>query len=118
MPRDYEDIFDLDDLSDDELRSLIRAELEDYETLDSDNILVRVTNGVVELSGRVGTDEERRIADHVLSDVVGVSRYQNNLLVDPVRRDEEPEAVDDHLGNAAARGEDQLGGADEMNSDP
>ena len=118
MPRDYEDIFDLDDLSDEELRSLIRAELEDYETLDSDNILVRVSNGTVELSGRVGTEEERRIADHVLSDVVGVTRYQNNLVVDAVRRDEEPEAIDDHLGNVAARGEDQLGGDDQMSSDP
>src|ERR671939_1182328 len=118
MPRDYEDIFDLDDLSDDELRSLIRAELEDYETLDPDNILVRVTDGMVELSGRVGTEEERRIADHVLSDVLGIARYQNNLLVDPVRRDEEPEAVDDHLGDAAARGEHQLGGDDHMSTDP
>src|ERR687886_2838077 len=102
MARDYEDIFDLDDLSDDELRSLIRAELEDYETLDSDNILVRVTNGMVELSGRVGTEEERRIADHVLSDVVGVSRYQNNLVVDAVRRDEEAESGEDPLGHAGA----------------
>src|SRR5918912_2734125 len=118
MPSDYEDIFDLDDLSDDELRSLIRAELEDYDTLDSDNILVRVTNGVIELSGRVGTEEERRIAEHVLTDVVGVTRYQNNLLVDPVRRDEEPEEVDEHLGEAAARGEDQLGGRDFMSTDP
>jgi hypothetical protein len=118
MPRDYEDLYDLDDLSDDELQSLIRAELDDYDTLDADNILVRVTEGEVVLSGRVGTEEERRIAEHVLTDVIGVTRFSNDLVVDEVRRDEEPEAVDDHLGNALARGEDQLGGSDEMNADP
>ena len=119
MPRDYEDLFNLDDLNDDELQSLIRAELEDYDTLDSDNILVRVTGGEVVLSGRVGTEEERRIAEHVLTDVVGVTRFANNLVVDQVRRDEEPEAVDDHLGDAAAHGEDQIGGRDDgLNEDP
>lgn len=118
MARDYEDIYDLDDLGDDELKSLIRDELASYDTLDVDNILVRVTNGEVVLSGRVGTEEERLIADHVLTDVVGVERYRNELLVDPVRRDEEPEAADDHYGNVQARGEDQLGGTDESQSDP
>jgi hypothetical protein len=119
MPRDYEDLFDLGDLSDDELQSLIRRELEEYDTLDADNILVRVTGGVVELSGRVGTEEERRIAEHVVTDVIGVTRFTNHLVVDEVRRDEEPEAVDEHLAEAAERGEDQLGGRDDtMHTDP
>lgn len=118
MPRDYEDIFDLDDMSDDEIQSLIRQELEDYDTLDADNILVRVTAGEVELTGRVGTEEERRIAEHVLTDVIGVTRYRNDLVVDEVRRDEEPEAADDHIGDALGRGEDQLGGRDRLPSDP
>jgi hypothetical protein len=118
MPRDYEDMYNLDDLSDDDLQSLIREELSEYQTLDVDNILVRVTGGAVELSGRVGTSEERRIAEHVLTDVIGVTRYTNNISVDPIRRDEEPEAADDHVGGARDRGEDQLGGSDQMDQDP
>lgn len=118
MPSDYEDTFHLDDLSDDDLQSLIRTELDEYETIDSDNILVRVRDGEVVLSGRVGTPEERRIAEHIITDVIGVSRYQNNLMVDPIRRDEEPEAADEHMGDVLARGEDQLGGSDDPSSSP
>ena len=113
MPPDYEDTFDLDDLSDDDLQSLIRAELDEYETIDSDNILVRVRGGEVLLSGRVGTSEERSVAEHIITDVIGVSRYRNDLVVDPIRRDEEPEAADEHIGGVLARGEDQLGGSDD-----
>ncbi|HEX6535862.1 MAG TPA: BON domain-containing protein [Gemmatimonadaceae bacterium] len=118
MTRDFEDMYELDDLSDAELRDLIREELAEYDTLDADNILVEVTNGEVVLAGRVGTETERRIADHVLTDVIGVTRFRNELFVDPIRRDEEPEAIDDHLGDAIARGEDQLGGTDRLQQDP
>jgi BON domain len=118
MAHDFEDLYDLDDLSDDDLRALVREELAEYDTLDADNILVEVTDGEVVLTGRVGTETERRIADHVLTDVIGVERYRNELFVDPIRRDEEPEEIDDHLGNVLARGEDQLGGTDRLQEDP
>ena len=97
MARDFEDIFRLDELGDDELRALVREQLADYETVDADNILVTATNGEVVLAGRVGTEEERRVAERILSDVIGLKRYRNDLVVDEIRRDEEPEAVDDHL---------------------
>lgn len=118
MPRDYEDTFELDDLSDEELQALVRAQLADYDTIDADNILVRVNDGEVVLAGRVGTPEERSVADHILTDVIGVSRYRNDLVVDPIRRDEEPEAADDAVADARARGEDQLGGSADMSTDP
>lgn len=117
MGNDYEDTFDLDDLSDPELQELVRAQLDDYDTIDADNILVRVDAGEVLLSGRVGTVQEKEIADHVLTDVIGVTRYRNELVVDPVRRDEEPEAADDAIAEAQARGEDQLGGDADMTTD-
>ena len=101
MARDYEDIFSLDGLGDDELRDLVRQQLADLETLDVDSIVVTVENGVVALSGRVGTESERRVAEHVLTDVIGLSDFQNNLVVDAIRRDEEPEAIDDHLSQVA-----------------
>jgi hypothetical protein len=118
MADDYEDTFDLDDLSDQELQELVRAQLDDYDTIDADNILVKVKNGEVRLSGRVGTVSEREIADHILSDVIGVTNYQNDLFVDEVRRDEEPEAADDAIAVAQAPGEDQLGGDADMTTDP
>lgn len=109
MTRDFEDIFRLDDLSDDELRALVREQLADYETVDADNILVTAANGEVVLAGRVGTEEERRIAERILADVIGLKRYRNDLVVDEIRRDEEPEAVDDHLAESSERDGEPLG---------
>jgi len=99
MARDYEDVFDLGDMSDDDLQSLVREEFDRYGSFDPDNVLVRVRDGLVTLSGRVGSETERRIAERVLTDVIGVTRFENDLVVDPNRRSEEPEAADDHLAD-------------------
>ena len=64
MARDYEDVNDIDDLSDDELRGLVREHLAGDSALDIDDITINVEDGHVILDGRVGTDEERRIAEH------------------------------------------------------
>jgi hypothetical protein len=109
MERDFEDIFRLDELNDDDLRALVRDQLSDYETIDADNILVTATNGEVVLAGRVGTEEERRVAERILSDVIGLKRYRNDLVVDEIRRDEEPEAVDDHLAESRERHGEPIG---------
>ena len=76
MARDYEDFSSIDDL---------------------DDISVVVDQGTVRLEGRVGTEAELRMADHVLTDVVGVVDYDNSLVVDATRRVETPLAIDDHL---------------------
>jgi BON domain len=113
MAQDFENVFDLDDLSDAELRELVRDQLAQDDALDVDGILVHVKDGYVTLSGRVGTEGEKQIADHVLSDVIGLESFSNDLFVDPVRRDEEPEAADEAVARAASRGEDSLlGGSD------
>ncbi|MDQ6827295.1 MAG: BON domain-containing protein [Gemmatimonadota bacterium] len=91
------DIFDLANLDDDELARLVREELADYATLDADSIVVKAKDGMVTLSGRLGTEEERRIAEHVLTDVIGVTEFSNEIFVDPIARDVEPDAVDDHI---------------------
>jgi hypothetical protein len=116
MAQDYENVFDLDDLSDDELRALVREQLAQDDELDADNIVVHVKDAFVTLSGRVGTETEKQIADHVLSDVIGLESYSNDIFIDPVRRDEEPEAADDQAGNAAGRGEDSLLGGTDLNT--
>ncbi len=118
MERDYEDVFGLDGLSDEELRELVRDQLSEYDTVDLDSIVVHAHDGHVTMSGRVGTDEERQIVDHVLTDVIGLAAFTNNLVVDRIHRDEEPAAVDDQLASAMVRGEDELGGSDLDNIDP
>ena len=103
MARDFEDIHDLDDLSDDELRGLVREHLQANNALDIDDLTVFVEDGLVILGGRVGTDGERQIAEHVVSDVVGAQKYRNEIFVDPIRRATSPEAIDEHLADEDRR---------------
>ena len=97
MEKDYEDIRDTDDLSDNELRALVRDAFEQQMAVDPDDVEISVRSGVVNLAGRVGTDEELRIAERIVTDVVGLERVRNNIFVDPIRRAESPEAIDEHL---------------------
>jgi hypothetical protein len=97
MERDFENIHDIDKLSDDELRQLVRNHLAAHNALDPDDLTVGVEDGVVVLAGRVGTEGERRIAERVVTDVLGIMSVRNEILIDPLRRGESPEAVDDHL---------------------
>ncbi|HEX2780526.1 MAG TPA: BON domain-containing protein [Gemmatimonadaceae bacterium] len=109
MARDFEDVHDIDDLSDDELRELVRTHLDAEQALDSDDIRVVVEDGVVALAGRIGTEEELRIAEHVVTDVLGIERFENQLVVDPIARGVSPEAIDDHLADEAERAGKLLG---------
>jgi len=97
MARDFEDIHDLDDLSDDELRDLVREHLAANQGIDADEISVTVEDGRVLLEGRVGTDQERRVAEHIVTDALGIEACENNIFVDASRRIEAPEAADDAL---------------------
>jgi hypothetical protein len=117
MAQDFENVFDLDDLSDAELRGLVRDQLAQQEALDIDSIVVHVKDGFVTLQGRVGAESEWQIADHVLSDVIGLETYSNDLFIDPVARDDEPEAADEAVARAEDRGEDPLLGGQDLASD-
>ena len=103
MARDFEDLHHLDDLSDDELRGLVRDHLAAHNALDIDDITVTVRDGRVTLEGRVGTDGERLIAEHVVTDLVGAQRCQNDIFVDPARRALSPEPIDEHLADEDRR---------------
>src|SRR5436853_4355826 len=102
MARDFEDVHDIDDLSDDELRGLVREHLAADSALDIDDLSIQVESGHVILEGRVGTDEERRIAEHIVTDVLGIEDYENNIFVDPVRRAINSEAADDNVADEEA----------------
>ena len=117
MPHDYEDLFDLGDLSDDELRDLIVDELGERDDLDARRIVVHVRDARVVLTGTVGTGGERRIAEHVLTDVVGVSDYRNDLAIDPVQRSGEPRAADDYRERVASHDGRRIDESYDMSSD-
>lgn len=89
MARDYEDLHDLESLDDTELRDLVRERLAGTSGVDADNITVRVVNGTVHLLGRIGTEGELRIAEHVVTDTLGISNFENELVVDANRRSEQ-----------------------------
>jgi BON domain len=117
VAKDFEDIRDTDDLSDNELRALIRDTFEQQLLFDPDDVEVSVHNRVVSLSGRVGTEEELRIAERVVTDLVGLEKVKNNLFVDPIRRAESPEAIDEHLVDEELH-EDLLLGGRARSEDP
>ncbi len=97
MAHDFEDIHDIDDLNDDELRALVRTHLAADPSVDEADISVSVEDGVVKLAGRVGTEGEMQIAEHIVTDVLGIERFENEIVVDQMRRAESPEAIDEHL---------------------
>jgi hypothetical protein len=99
MGHDFEDIDDVEDLSDTELRDVVRDRLAEHRGLDPRDITVSVHDRVVALDGRVGTDSERRIAERVVTDLMGIETVRNNLVVDSLRRAESPEAIDDHIAD-------------------
>jgi hypothetical protein len=109
MKRDYEDTHDIDELDDSELRALVREQLAEHGALDIDEITVKVTDGHVLLAGRVGTDGERQIAEHILTDVLGIEKFTNDLVVDQLARAESPMAIDEHLADEAERAGTLLG---------
>lgn len=84
-------------MSDGELRSLIRERLDEQVSFDPADVEVEVNRGVVRVSGRVGTESELRVVEHLLTDVIGVSQVENDIFVDAIRRAESPIAIDDHL---------------------
>jgi hypothetical protein len=103
MAHDYEDIHNIDSLDDRELRDLVREQLAEHGALDIDDITVRVAEGQVVLSGRVGTEGERRVAEHVLTDVLGIQAFTNELVIDPLRRAISPLDIDEHISDESAR---------------
>ena len=103
MAHDFENIDNIDDLDDDELRSLVRERLREHRGLDLRDITVRVHDGEVELSGRVGTDGERRVAERVVTDSLGITAVRNDLIVDELRRAESPEAADENIADDEER---------------
>lgn len=102
MAQDFENLPGLENMSDGELREFIRDRLDEQVSFDPADVDVSVSRGVARVSGRVGTEAEMRTIEHLLTDVLGLEDFQNDLVVDPIRRAESPVAIDDHLADEAA----------------
>jgi len=102
MQGDYEDIFDTEDMDPNELRRLVRETLRDNRSIDPEDITVHVREGRVILAGRVGTDVEKRVAERVVADRIGLTNVESQLVVDPLRRATSPEAADESVNDEEA----------------
>lgn len=111
MARDFEGMYDLPSMDDEEIRELIADQLADYGDIDPDTIDVQVEAGRVTLTGRVGTEHELQAIEQVLTDVLGVQDLNNEIMVDESRRAEQPEAADEANADRVAREGNNRGGA-------
>lgn len=94
MTRDYENVDGLESMSDQELAERIRQEFRDTPALDPDLVDVRVEEGRVTLTGRVGTEGELQVFEHVVTDVLGIKEIVNEIVVDELVRATASEAAD------------------------
>lgn len=89
------DIFDFSGMTDDELYDLVVQQLREHPEVDEGWIQVAVRDGHVTLSGRVGSDGEVSVAEQVVTEILGIEQFTNELVVDQLHRGEMPEAADD-----------------------
>jgi hypothetical protein len=112
---DRPEAFDLNAMSDDEIRSLLLEQLREQQNLDADWIEVDVQGGRVTLSGRVGTDAEARVAANLVTDVLG-AELNDELMVDETHRGERSAGAD-QAAMEADELERQVGGDSGQQSD-
>ena len=95
MAREYDDIHDIANLDDGELKDLVLQELREYPDIDVDLVEVNVDQGQVRLSGRVGTEQEVQTVEQVITDVLGINNVQNELVIFDAVRGQRSEAADE-----------------------
>jgi hypothetical protein len=93
MADDYEDIYDIESMTDEEIQALVREEVDGHPELDGSGLDFVVADGLVTISGRVGTEAESQSLERMLTDGIGVT-VRNDLVVDDLVRAEQPEGAD------------------------
>jgi hypothetical protein len=111
MAGDFEDIYDLENMTDEEIAELVREELDGYPDLDASGLDIDVRSGKVTVGGRIGTEAELQMVEQVLTDVIGLPSVDNQMMVDSLSRVHQDEAAD--VANAELYGSPrgQRGGA-------
>ena len=109
MKRDFEHMYDFDSMDDAEIESLIVEQFQEIPEIDPDLVDIVVDAGFVELHGRVGTEQELQQIERVVADILGLSRYRNNIVIDELTRAELSEAADEAAIQDADVQDQQLG---------
>jgi hypothetical protein len=118
MASDFEDLYDLDNLDHDEVYDLILQQLHEYGDLDPDLLDIEVQGGFITLGGRVGTEQELQVIENIITDVLGVGNYSNEIMIDDLSRTEQSEAADDARFEADASEEVSALGEGDDRTDP
>jgi hypothetical protein len=111
MAGDFEDIYDLENMTDEEIEQLVRDELAEHPDLDAGGLEISVQKGRVRVTGRVGTEAETQLIEQVLVDVIGLRAVDNEVVVDALTRAQQPEAADEANAALYASPRGQRGGA-------
>lgn len=93
MADDFENAVNLDQMTDGDVRALVRQRLDQAPDFDVDAVDVAVDGGRVTVEGRVGTEGERQHVEQVLT-ALGAADYANNVVVDELARAQRAEAAD------------------------
>jgi hypothetical protein len=93
MAHDYEDAINLDQMTDEDVRDLVRQRLDQADDFETDTLDIEVVGGRIRIEGRVGTEGERQYVDQVLTGL-GVVEYDNDVIVDRLTRQERSEEAD------------------------
>lgn len=111
MAGDFEDFYDIENMTDEELEQLVREQLDEQPDVDLAGLEIRAAAGRVTIGGRVGTEAEYQVIERVLTDVIGIEQVENELLVDPLARTEQSEAADEANAQVYGSPRGQRGGA-------
>ena len=95
MAKSHDDVYDVDAMDDGELRALIVQLLTEEPSIDVDGVEVAVRDGAVRVRGRMGTEDEAEAVERILLDRLGIDRVENDLVIDELVRQMNPEAADD-----------------------
>ncbi|HET6230871.1 MAG TPA: BON domain-containing protein [Longimicrobiaceae bacterium] len=113
---DFGSMIDPEGMTDDEIYDLVMQHLREYPTLDAGYIELSVRDGHVTLGGRVGTDGQAQVAENAIVEVLGISDFTSELIVDQQLEGDMPEAIDDALAYEDSLGT-ELGVSNDSQSD-
>jgi hypothetical protein len=111
MARDFEGLYDIENMTDAELEQLIREQLDEQPDVDPAGLEIRASSGRVTVGGRIGTEAEYQIVERLLTDVIGIEAVENELVVDPLVRAEQSEEADEANARLYDTPRGQRGGA-------
>ena len=100
---DFENTFNLDQMTDADVAALVRQQLDEDDGFNADAVDIRVDEGRVTVEGRVGTEAERQRVDQLLSGL-GAEEFSNDVVVDEAARAVRDEAADEaHIEDQEAQ---------------